>query len=141
MKLLQYLKQPLPLRHRLMLTIGLILLVFQLISTFWLWHESTEQIQLFEQALRENRNNDRHIMHEIREAIASLIVPGIFMVSGAADLLPGSATYYSSAGRSAKELEARAADNLTPIEIHSSTIEIRAVVSALNDCNAANQHD
>ncbi|MDU7558155.1 MAG: PAS domain-containing protein [Pseudomonas sp.] len=71
MKLLQYLKQPLPLRHRLMLTIGLILLVFQLISTFWLWHESTEQIQLFEQALRENRNNDRHIMHEIREAIAS----------------------------------------------------------------------
>lgn len=103
MKLLQYLKQPLPLRHRLMLTIGLILLVFQLISTFWLWHESTEQIQLFEQALRENRNNDRHIMHEIREAIASLIVPGIFMVSfGAADLLPGSATYYSSAGRSAK---------------------------------------
>ena len=63
MKLLQYLKQPLPLRHRLMLTIGLILLVFQLISTFWLWHESTEQIQLFEQALRENRNNDRHIMH------------------------------------------------------------------------------
>ena len=81
MKPLQYLKQPLPLRHRLMLTIGLILLVFQLISTFWLWHESTEQIQLFEQALRENRNNDRHIMHEIREAIASLIVPGIFMVS------------------------------------------------------------
>ena len=71
MKLLQYLKKPLPLRHRLMLTIGLILLVFQLISTFWLWHESTEQIQLFEQALRENRNNDRHIMHEIREAIAS----------------------------------------------------------------------
>lgn len=102
MKLLQYLKQPLPLRHRLMLTIGLILLVFQLISTFWLWHESTEQIQLFEQALRENRNNDRHIMHEIREAIASLIVPGIFMVSGTADLLPGSATYYSPAGRSAK---------------------------------------
>ena len=73
MKLLQYLKRPLPLRQRLILTIGLILLVFQLISTFWLWHESTEQIQLFEQALRENRNNDRHIMHEIREAIASLI--------------------------------------------------------------------
>ena len=72
MKLLQYLKKPLPLRHRLMLTIGLILLVFQLISTFWLWHESTEQIQLFEQALRENRNNDRHILHEIREAIARL---------------------------------------------------------------------
>lgn len=134
MKLLQYLKQPLPLRHRLMLTIGLILLVFQLISTFWLWHESTEQIQLFEQALRENRNNDRHIMHEIREAIASLIVPGIFMVSLALLIC------YQAVRRITrpladlqKELEARAADNLTPIEIHSSTIEIQAVVSALND--------
>lgn len=31
-----------------------------------------------------------------------------------------------------KELEARTADNLTPIDIHSSTIEIEAVVSALN---------
>ena len=60
MKLLQYLKQPLPLRHRLMLTIGLILLVFPLISTFWLWHESTEQIQLFEQALRKSQQRSPH---------------------------------------------------------------------------------
>ena len=133
MKLIHFLKQPLPLRHRLMLTIGLILLVFQLISTFWLWHESTEQIQLFEQALRENRNNDRHIMHEIREAIASLIVPGIFMVSLTLIIC------YQAVRRITrpladlqKELEARTADNLTPIAIRSSTIEIQAVVSALN---------
>ncbi len=32
-----------------------------------------------------------------------------------------------------KELEARTADNLTPIAIHSATLEIDAVVSALND--------
>lgn len=133
MKLIRYLKQPLPLRHRLMITIGLILVVFQLISTFWLWHESTEQIQLFEQALRENRNNDRHIMHEIREAIASLIVPGIFMVS--LTLL----ICYQAVRRITrplvnlqKELEARTADNLTPIEIRSATVEIQAVVTALN---------
>ncbi|MGQ7148386.1 hemolysin III family protein, partial [Escherichia sp. SS-MK2] len=31
---------------------AVILFVFELISVFWLWHESTEQIQLFEQALR-----------------------------------------------------------------------------------------
>ncbi len=81
MSLMRFQRRAMTLRQRLMLTIGLILLVFQLISTFWLWHESTEQIQLFEQALRDNRNNDRHIMHEIREAVASLIVPGVFMVS------------------------------------------------------------
>ncbi|CBG90196.1 two-component sensor kinase [Citrobacter rodentium ICC168] len=121
------------LRQRLMLTIGLILLVFQLISTFWLWHESTEQIQLFEQALRDNRNNDRHIMHEIREAVASLIVPGVFMVS--LTLL----ICYQAVRRITrplatlqKELETRTADNLTPVDIRSSTLEIEAVVSALN---------
>ena len=79
MNLMRFLRRPISLRQRLILTIGAILLV--LISVFWLWHESTEQIQLFEQALRDNRNNDRHIMREIREAVDSLIVPGVFMVS------------------------------------------------------------
>ncbi|MCF3812286.1 two-component sensor histidine kinase, partial [Salmonella enterica subsp. enterica serovar Weltevreden] len=62
-------RRAMTLLQRLMMTIGLIMLVFQLISTFWLWHERTEQIQLFLQALRDNRNYDRHIMHEIREAV------------------------------------------------------------------------
>lgn len=133
MSLMRFQRRAMTLRQRLTLTIGLILLVFQLISTFWLWHESTEQIQLFEQALRDNRNNDRHIMHEIREAVASLIVPSIFMVS--LTLL----VCYQAVRRITrplaelqKELEARTADNLTPIAIHSSTLEIESVVSAIN---------
>ncbi|SUH98674.1 two-component sensor kinase [Salmonella enterica subsp. enterica serovar Typhimurium] len=133
MSLMRFQRRAMTLRQRLMLTIGLILLVFQLISTFWLWHESTEQIQLFEQALRDNRNNDRHIMHEIREAVASLIVPGVFMVS--LTLL----ICYQAVRRITrplaelqKELEARTADNLAPIAIHSSTLEIESVVSAIN---------
>ncbi|WP_162827296.1 two-component system sensor histidine kinase PmrB [Escherichia coli] len=144
MNLMHFLRRPISLRQRLILTIGAILLVFELISVFWLWHESTEQIQLFEQALRDNRNNDRHIMREIREAVASLIVPGVFMVSL---IVPGvfmvSLTLficYQAVRRITrplaelqKELEARTADNLTPIAIHSTTLEIEAVVSALND--------
>ncbi|HBI2732123.1 TPA: two-component system sensor histidine kinase PmrB [Escherichia coli] len=144
MNLIRFLRRPISLRQRLILTIGAILLVFELISVFWLWHESTEQIQLFEQALRDNRNNDRHIMREIREAVASLIVPGVFMVSL---IVPGvfmvSLTLficYQAVRRITrplaelqKELEARTADNLTPIAIHSATLEIEAVVSALND--------
>ncbi|MDU3066958.1 MAG: two-component system sensor histidine kinase PmrB [Escherichia coli] len=129
-----FLRRPISLRQRLILTIGAILLVFELISVFWLWHESTEQIQLFEQALRDNRNNDRHIMREIREAVASLIVPGVFMVSLTLFIC------YQAVRRITrplaelqKELEARTADNLTPIAIHSATLEIEAVVSALND--------
>ncbi|MGK7488906.1 HAMP domain-containing protein, partial [Salmonella enterica] len=76
---------------------------------------------------------DRHIMHEIREAVASLIVPSIFMVS--LTLL----VCYQAVRRITrplaelqKELEARTADNLTPIAIHSSTLEIESVVSAIN---------
>lgn len=133
MNLTRFLRRPMTLRQRLMLTIGVILLVFQLISAFWLWHESTEQIELFEQALRDNRNNDRHIMHEIREAVASLIVPGVLMVS--LTLL----ICYQAVRRITrplvslqKELESRTADNLTPIDLRSSTLEIEAVVSALN---------
>ncbi|WP_139769196.1 histidine kinase dimerization/phospho-acceptor domain-containing protein, partial [Salmonella enterica] len=76
---------------------------------------------------------DRHIMHEIREAVASLIVPGVFMVS--LTLL----ICYQAVRRITrplaelqKELEARTADNLAPIAIHSSTLEIESVVSAIN---------
>ena len=134
MNLMRFLRRPISLRQRLILTIGAILLVFELISVSWLWHESTEQIQLFEQALRDNRNNDRHIMREIREAVASLIVPGVFMVSLTLFIC------YQAVRRITrplaelqKELEARTADNLTPIAIHSATLEIEAVVSALND--------
>ncbi|TGB53988.1 two-component sensor histidine kinase, partial [Salmonella enterica subsp. enterica serovar Enteritidis] len=36
---MRFQRRAMTLRQRLMLTIGLILLVFQLISTFWLWHE------------------------------------------------------------------------------------------------------
>ncbi|MEH3273339.1 two-component system sensor histidine kinase PmrB [Escherichia coli] len=107
MNLMHFLRRPISLRQRLILTIGAILLVFELISVFWLWHESTEQIQLFEQALRDNRNNDRHIMREIREAVASLIVPGVFMVS-----LTLFICYQA---------------------VRRITLEIEAVVSALND--------
>ncbi|MTH48736.1 two-component system sensor histidine kinase PmrB [Intestinirhabdus alba] len=133
MKLTRFLRRPMTLRQRLMLSIGAIVLVFQLISTFWLWHESTEQIQLFEQALRDNRNNDRHIMHEIREAVASLIGPAVCMV--ALTLL----ICYQAVRRITrplndlqKALEARTADNLTPVDVRSATVEIASVVSALN---------
>ena len=50
-------------RHRLLLTIGAILAVCQLISVFWLWHESQEQIQLLVASAIEGHNNQKHIWH------------------------------------------------------------------------------
>ena len=60
-------------------------------------------------------------MREIREAVASLIVPGVFMVSLTLFIC------YQAVRRITrplaelqKELEARTADNLTPIAIHKA---------------------
>ena len=44
-------------RFRLILTIGLILLVFQVISVVWLWHESKEQIQFLVEAQLQDRKS------------------------------------------------------------------------------------
>ncbi|MEH4018121.1 two-component system sensor histidine kinase PmrB [Escherichia fergusonii] len=134
MNLKRFLNHPMTLRQRLMITVGLILVVFQLISSIWLWHESIEQIQFFEQAIRDNRNNDHRIMEEVREAVASLIVPGLFMV-GLTLFICYQAVHRITPplAELQKELDARTADNLAPIDIQSSTLEIMSVVTALND--------
>lgn len=134
MNLKRFLNHPMTLRQRLMITVGLILVVFQLISSIWLWHESIEQIQFFEQAIRDNRNNDHRIMEEVREAVASLIVPGLFMV-GLTLFICYQAVHRITRplAELQKELDARTADNLAPIDIQSSTLEIMSVVTALND--------
>lgn len=67
-------------RHRLLLTIGAILAVCQLISVFWLWHESQEQIQLLVASAIEGHNNQKHIEHEVREAVASLLIPSLLII-------------------------------------------------------------
>ncbi len=100
-------------RHRLLLTIGAILVVCQLISVFWLWHESKEQIQLLVASAIEGHNNQKHVEHEVREAVASLLVPSLLIV--------GLALYISMLAvrkitrplsRLQSELENRTPDNL-----------------------------
>ncbi len=68
------------LRQRLLTTIGAILIFCQLISAFWLWHESKEQIEiLVESALHNRSDYHKSIEHEIRESVASLLVPSLLM--------------------------------------------------------------
>lgn len=52
----------------------------QLISVFWLWHESQEQIQLLVASAIEGHNNQKHIEHEVREAVASLLIPSLLII-------------------------------------------------------------
>ena len=117
-------------RHRLLLTIGAILVVCQLISVFWLWHESKEQIQLLVASAIEGHNNQKHVEHEVREAVASLLVPSLLIV--------GLALYISMLAvrkitrplsRLQSELESRTPDNLTPIVLSESVPEVTAVTA------------
>ena len=120
-------------RHRLLLTIGAILAVCQLISVFWLWHESQEQIQLLVASAIEGHNNQKHIEHEVREAVASLLIPSLLII--------GLALYISllavkkitkPLSRLQLELESRTPDNLQPITLKESVPEVTAVTTAIN---------
>ena len=120
-------------RHRLLLTIGTILVVCQLISVFWLWQESKEQIQLLVASAIEGHNNQKHVEHEVREAVASLLIPSLLIV--------GLALYISLVAvrkitrplsNLQTELESRTPDNLQPITLTESVPEVTAVTTAIN---------
>lgn len=122
-----------PMRHQLLLAIGLILVVFQLISVFWLWHESKEQIELEVAMLMHNHNNVKHIRHEVREAIASLLVPSVVIIGLALYLcLQAVKRITQPLADLQRELDARTPGNLQPIFLQRTTVEVEAVTHAIN---------
>ncbi|MEQ6277623.1 two-component system sensor histidine kinase PmrB [Kluyvera huaxiensis] len=122
-----------PMRHQLLLAIGLILIVFQLISVFWLWHESKEQIELEVAMLIHNHNNAKHIRHEVREAIASLLLPSLVIIGLALYLcLQAVKRITRPLADLQKELDARTPGNLQPIYLQQTTVEVDAVTNAIN---------
>ena len=121
------------LRRRLLLTIGLILIVCQVISVFWLWHESKEQIQLLVESVLEGRNNHNHIRREVHEAVASLLIPSLLIVGLALWLCLQAVNRITRPLLTLqRELDARTPDNLQPIHLASSVSEVDAVTGAIN---------
>jgi two-component system, OmpR family, sensor histidine kinase BasS len=120
-------------RRQLLLTIASILLVCQVISVFWLWHESQEQIQLLVQSALEGHNNRKHIEHEVREAVASLLVPSMLIIGLALWIsLQAVKRITRPLWELQQELNSRTPDNLQPIELPKSVSEVDAVTSAIN---------
>lgn len=122
-----------PMRHQLLLTVGLILVFFQVISVFWLWHESKEQIDLEVASILKGHNNTKHIQHEVREAVASLLVPSLVII-GLALLVCMKAVKRITRPLSdlQRELDARTIENLQPIQLEKTVLEVDAVTSAIN---------
>lgn len=121
------------LRRRLLLTIGAILVVCQLISVFWLWHESKEQIQLLVESAIHKHNNHKHIEHEVHEAVASLLVPSLVIVGFALLLCLQAVKLITRPLEDLQhELDMRTPDNLQPITLNNPVAEVEAVTSAIN---------
>ncbi|WP_312310758.1 two-component system sensor histidine kinase PmrB [Atlantibacter sp.] len=132
-ELLTRLRHHRTLRFRLLLAIGLILVVCQAISVIWLWHESKEQILFLVDEALHNRNNQKHIEKEILEAVASLALPSLVMISLALLLCFQAVKWITRPLLELQHhLDSRSENNLEPISYNSSVREIDAVTHAIN---------
>lgn len=109
-------------RRRLLLMLALILLVTQLISAFWLWHESREQISFLVDETLSAKVRSERVDTEIAEAIASLLAPSLIMM-----IVTLLASFWAISwitrplNQLQQRLEKRSADNLTPLPINSDS--------------------
>lgn len=120
-------------RWRLIALLAFILLFFQTASVLWLWHESQEQIAFLVQQALSNSVTNTHIEDEIREAIASLLIPSIVMVTCILFFSFWAITWIT---RPLEQLRAslshRSPSNLSPMPVCSTLEEIVAVTTVLN---------
>jgi two-component system sensor histidine kinase BasS len=120
-------------RRRLMVLLAVILLFFQLISAIWLWHESREQISFLVSETLSAKSRNQHVEKEIREAIASLLVPSLVMVGFTLLFSFWAVSWITRPLNQLRtSLANRSADNLTPLPMYSDMEEIGAVTTSLN---------
>jgi two-component system sensor histidine kinase BasS len=113
--------------------LALILLTCQLMSAIWLWHESREQIGFLVNETLTAKSRNQHVENEIREAIASLLLPSLVMV-GFTLILSFWAISWVIRPLNALQnsLTERSANNLSPLPVYSEMEEIVAVTRAMN---------
>lgn len=128
-------------RQRLLIMLALILLTCQIMSAFWLWHESREQISfLVNETLSAKARNNR-VENEIREAVASLLLPSMVMVGLTLVLSFWAISWILRPLRTLQNsLAQRSADNLTPLIVQSDLEEVVAVTGAVNQLLARLDH-
>lgn len=128
-------------RRRLMVLLAVILLFFQLISVIWLWHESREQIGFLVNETLSAKSRNQHVEKEIREAIASLLVPSLVMIGFTLLFSFWAITWITRPLNQLRtSLANRSADNLTPLPVYSDMLEIGAVTTSLNQLLARLGH-
>ncbi|RKQ39296.1 two-component system sensor histidine kinase PmrB [Enterobacter sp. R1(2018)] len=128
-------------RRRLMLLLAIILLFFQLISVIWLWHESREQIGFLVNETLSAKSRNMHVEKEIREAIASLLVPSLVMIGFTLFFSFWAISWITRPlNRLRTSLTNRSADNLSPLPMYSDMEEMVSVTTSLNQLLARLDH-
>ncbi|WP_294907006.1 two-component system sensor histidine kinase PmrB [Tatumella sp. UBA2305] len=126
--------KPTTLRRRLLISLGAILLFCQAICVLWLWHESKEQIDLLVTSVLQHRNEQSHVEKEIHDAVASLALPSLIMISVALLLCWQAVKRITRPLTELRfQLEKRTEFNLQPIEYQSAILEVDAVIHSIND--------
>lgn len=120
-------------RRSLLIMLALILFVTQLTSIIWLWHESQEQINLLVDSTLSAKVRNTHVEKEITEAIASLLVPSLLMMAITLLLSFWAISWITRPLNQLQiRLDARSADNLSPLPLSGEILEVVSVTKALN---------
>lgn len=134
MQLIQKINQlKLSIRWNLFITLGLLMLTCQIVTVFWVWHESKEQIEILVNLTLSKEITDAKVHHEEMEAIFALLLSTFIIMSVTLFLA------YKAIRKITQPLELleydlsiRIADNLKPIQAISDMKEIKSITSALN---------
>ncbi|MEN3260487.1 two-component system sensor histidine kinase PmrB [Sodalis endosymbiont of Spalangia cameroni] len=121
------------LRWRLIIVLGAIMLVCQLISVLWLWHESKEQIDLLVDKTLAEAVRNQHVNTEIHEAIASLSVPSLLMILVTLFFCFQAVKWITRPlSQLQTHLQNRSAEDFQPLPESGDINEVLAVTRALN---------
>ena len=125
------------LRGKLLLVIGIILLVAQCISIFWVWHESEELIELHvRKALTADISPDlidAFIHEEIMETMAALFLPALTTITLTMVFISVAISRLTKPLRElAEEIESRTSYHLAPLHVENASSELVVVEKSIN---------
>ncbi|MBT0720897.1 two-component system sensor histidine kinase PmrB [Rosenbergiella collisarenosi] len=124
---------PTTLRWKLMLTVGAIIVICQVISILWLWHESREQVAILVQSAILHHDRHRHYEKEVHEAVASLAIPSLLIIIACLLLCFNAIRRVTRPlADLSSALAERSEDNLEPLAAIGDYQEIGAVVESIN---------
>lgn len=124
----------LSLQTKLLLVIGTILLATQLISAFWVWHESQEQISILVDQTLAEKNRNAKIEHELDEVVVALLLPSMFTVILSLVIISIAIKKITHPlNLLTKELDLRSVYNLTPLNEEQTTLEMALITQKINE--------